>query len=93
MARKKKQAEEKEIYDIYTGEYRELNSEEKRALFDERFNKALAEYTEEIKKIDEREKLYFGTQEVKKSVTNKDSKNARIKLKNGPAKITEKRNK
>lgn len=74
MARKKKQSEEKEIYDIYTGEYRELDSEEKRALFNERFNKALAEYTEEIKKIDEREKLYFGTQEIKKSVTNKDSK-------------------
>ena len=64
-----KEINDKEIFDIYTGDFRELDSEAKRELFSERFEKANAEYSKEIQKIDEREKLYFGTREVKKSNT------------------------
>jgi hypothetical protein len=71
--KKSQQKEEKEIFDIYTGDFIELNSEEKRELFSERFEKAYAEYNEEINRIDDREKQYFGTKEVKKSVNNKNN--------------------
>ena len=72
----KKKIQNKEIYDIYIGDFQKLNSEEKRELFSERFDKALAQYQEELEKINEREKEYSGTKKVKKSNTSKSAKPA-----------------